>query len=244
MRIGQFLWHSFVPDLIDRNGVAFDLGANHGEFSEYLADHCRIVLAVEPNPAIPLSDLKANVQLRRCAVGWPGGDGRLRRTETDVFSGLIRGGAGSDSGLEDVDSIRVGVVTLADLCSFYDGSVISFVKMDIEGAELDVLSNERGEVLCNIKQLTVEFHDFLEPASLPRIKQVIERMEGLGFCALRFSFSTFGDVLFLNRRYVEVGAIRKAWWLFRFKMCRGANRRLRRLLRLQDDLPPGYALLQ
>ena len=244
MRVSQYLWHSFIPELFDRDGIALDLGANHGQFSEYLADKFKIVLAVEPNPEITYPSPGRNVELQRCAVGWPGGEARFCCREIDVSSGLLPGNRDSNPDSAGDASISVRVVTLSDLLAAYAGEAIAFVKMDVEGAELDIFLNEPAEVLGRIKQLTVEFHDFVDPASLPRIKQAIERMEGLGFAALRFSVSTYGDVLFLNRRYVAVGTLQEMWWLFRFKLCRGVLRRIRRTLGLEGRLPAGYAFLR
>lgn len=240
MRVSQFLWHSFIPALFDPDGTAIDLGANHGEFTEYLANNFKSVLALEPNPRISLGNLRKNVQLQRCAVGWPGGEANFQSSEVDVYSGLV---PREREGVPDSSGHVVRVITLSDLLGACESSVIAFVKMDVEGAELDILLNEPAEVLCRIKQLTVEFHDFLDPASLPRVKQAIARMEALGFLAMRFSVSTHGDVLFLNRRFVEVGILKHYWCLFRFMLCRGAYRRIRRTFGAEGSPPAGYAFL-
>jgi len=240
MRVSQYLWHSFIPALFDPDGMAIDLGANHGEFTAYLARNFKSVLAIEPNPQIVFGSPGKNVQFRRCAVGWPGGEANFHASETDAYSGLVPPERRLVPGSSDYS---VSVVTLSELVADWPDAAISFVKMDVEGAELDILLNEPAQVLHRIKQLTVEFHDFLDPASSPRIKQALARMESLGFIAIRFSISTYGDVLFLNRRYVAVGRLEVLWWLFRFKLCRGAYRRILRTLRLEGSPPAGYAFI-
>jgi hypothetical protein len=71
--------------------------------------------------------------------------------------------------------------------------------MDIEGAELDVLSDCTDEELTKIKQITIEFHDFLYPEQRPVVIAVFERLRRLGFIPMRFSMDN-SDALFLNSR--------------------------------------------
>ncbi len=244
MRVSQYLWHSFVPDLFDRDGIAFDLGANHGEFSAYLSQNFRSVIAVEPNPAISAAGSIGNIETRQLAVGWPGAESDFNCSDVDVYSSLVSRTKGDQPGRESGNTFKVRVATLSELVRTSRAEVISFVKMDVEGAELDILLNEPAETLCRIKQLSVEFHDFIDAASLPRIRQAIARLEELGFCVLRFSLFTYGDVLFLNRRYVQLGALKKAWWIFRYKIWRGVARRTRRTFNREGEPPPGYAFLR
>lgn len=244
MRVSQYMWHSFVPDLFDRDGIAFDLGANHGEFSEYLSQNFRTVIAVEPNPAISVAGSIRNIETRQLAVGWPGGESDFNCNDVDVYSRLLSRTKDKPPGPESGNSLKVRVATLSELVRTSGVEVISFVKMDVEGAELDILLNEPADTLCRIKQLSVEFHDFIDAASLPRIQQAIARLDALGFCVLRFSGFTYGDVLFLNRRYVQLSTVKKAWWIFRYKIWRGVSRRARRTFNREGEAPPGYAFLR
>jgi hypothetical protein len=63
-----------------------------------------------------------------------------------------------------------------------------------------VLRDALPGTLQKVAQLTVEFHDFLDGASRPAIRSVIKKMRGPRTLVIRFSWHTYGDVLFVNRR--------------------------------------------
>ena len=242
MRISQYLLHSFAPKLFDGSGAAYDLGANHGEFGSYLAGKFKKVICVEPNPQLDLSGLKPNVQVERCAIGWPSSQAWFRVSDVDVYSSLTGESAKPDTGGDDM--VRVDVRTLAELFNDQPAGPIDFVKMDIEGAELDVLLGEQADVLTRIKQLTVEFHDFIDPTTTPRVLAAIARMKSLGFAFLRFSVTNNGDVLFLNTRHVKIGPLGRFWMMLRFCWLRGLWRRMGRILRPKAAIPGGYIFLE
>lgn len=242
MRISQFLYHSFAPELFDKRGVAYDLGANHGGFTEYLAGQFQTVVCVEPNPRFKLEELADNLQVMRCAVGWPSAQAWLRLDDVHVYSSLTEA-AGKDVPEAD-KTVQVDVVTLAELFSRAGSEVVEFVKMDIEGSELDVLLNEEADVLRRIKQITVEFHDFIDAASLPRVLAALERMRGLGFEVFRFSITNHGDVLFLNSRHVRIGKLERLWIMLCYGWLRGLRRKLFRLLWPKSDPPGAYTFLK
>ena len=77
--------------------------------------------------------------------------------------------------------ISVEMITLARLFELLGTDRVDLLKVDIEGAEWDVLSTLTPAVAQRIDQITVEFHDFMDPAERPRTEQCIARLEGLGF---------------------------------------------------------------
>ena len=86
---------------------------------------------------------------------------------------------------------------------------VDVLKLDIEGAELDVLESIPDSLLRKIDQITVEFHDFIPGyATLNRIEQTRGRLEASGFLCCVVSLRTFGDVLFVDRGRFELG---RAW---------------------------------
>jgi len=71
--------------------------------------------------------------------------------------------------------------------------------MDIEGAEIAVFRGMSDELLKSIKQITVEFHDFIPEMNMEQdVLDIISRMKSLGFACIVFSRKTHFDVLFLN----------------------------------------------
>lgn len=196
-KVATYWSHSFIPELVRTDGVAFDFGANYGGFSRAIASYCGRVFAFEPDPTWRgRLDLPANVTLFEKAVAAKRGTIRLYVNTTTCSSLHYADGRHT---LADVDAI-----TLADALSLHPAGVIDLVKLDIEGEEVPVLEGAADELLQRIAQLTVEFHDFLDPASQPAIRRVITRMERLGFLVMKMSWHSYGDVLLLNRNLINV----------------------------------------
>lgn len=151
--------------------VAVDCGANQGDVTAQLAASGAIVHAFEPDPynIAKLRDRFAGndrVHLHPVAVGATAGTVRLMRAadwdanpdRASVKSTVVAGGRSIDDG--------GGIaVELIDFPAFLRGlreahGRIAFLKMDIEGAELDLLGAMLRDRLFDDVQLTVaETHE-------------------------------------------------------------------------------------
>jgi FkbM family methyltransferase len=191
MKVESYWSHSFIPELIQPDGVIFDFGTNNGGFCELVAPLCQTVIGFEPDPYWKSRlSLPENVLVHRQAIA--------------AKRGLVRFGVNQekcssihyfDAGARMVD---VEAITLADAIALSPTERIELIKMDIEGEEVAVLQEASPELLQRVSQLTVEFHDFLDKDSVPAIRAVIKKMKGLGFLAVKFSWHTYGDLLFVN----------------------------------------------
>jgi FkbM family methyltransferase len=159
-----------VLSMLRPGDVAVDCGANQGDVTGPLAETGAIVHAFEPDP-YNLAKLTerftgvANVHLHAAAVGVQAGSVRLMRAANwdanpdlaSVKSTVVAGGQNIAEGGIDVPMI--------DFPAFLRGLVavhgrVAFVKMDIEGAELDLLDAMHGQGLFDHIQLTVaETHE-------------------------------------------------------------------------------------
>ncbi len=223
-KVATYWSHSFIPELVRTDGVAFDFGANYGGFSCAIASCCGRVFAFEPDPTWRgRLDLPANVTLFEKAVAAKRGTIRLFVNSTTCSSLHYADGRHT---LADVDAI-----TLADALSLHPAGVIDLVKLDIEGEELPVLEGAADELLQRIAQLTVEFHDFLDPASRPAIRRVIARMERLGFLVLKMSWRSYGDVLLLNRNLINVPFLSRLYLSYAHRYGAGLARMAKRAFR-------------
>lgn len=212
--------HSFVKDLLGETPVVLDCGANHGAFSGELArNHRARVYGFEPDPRLfPRLPNVANVSFFNLAVSGTEGDLILNLGEGNCSSARFSEGAGQTS-------VTVGATTLDAFCNEKALRAIDLLKVDIEGAEIDVLERLPQGFLAATGQITVEFHDFLDASELPRIRRVIRRMRESGFYFIRFSYHDYSDCLFVNTGLHPLGARRKAGLLWE-KYYRGVMRKL------------------
>lgn len=160
-----------ILSMLEPGDVVIDCGANLGAVSGPLADTGATVHAFEPDPYTfgRLSETlagRSNVILHNAAVGATAGTLQLMRDadwEKDpdgasVRSTLIAGG-------RKIDTANAIDVEVIDFPAFVKSLVkkhkkIAFLKMDIEGAELDVLEAMEGQGLFDKITLTVaETHE-------------------------------------------------------------------------------------
>jgi hypothetical protein len=135
----------------------------------------------------------------------------------------------ASSGLTpDGERIEVEVTTLAELMRVHGLDRVDLVKIDIEGAEIELLAGLDLDVLARIDQMTVEFHDFIRPSERSRVAEVVARIRDSGFYAVNFGRRHFTDVMFLNREAFDVDLALRAR-LIAAKYARGARRMLGRL---------------
>ena len=138
------------------NPIILDCGANVGTSVLYFKKLFpnAIVHAYEPDPNI-FKILEHNVKINKLKG--------VELYEAAVWKeagSLNFGSEGSDSGSFRTDAskiISVKTIRLKDVIGSFDH--IDFLKIDIEGAEVEVLKDCQ-EMLANVKHLFVEFHSF------------------------------------------------------------------------------------
>jgi FkbM family methyltransferase len=72
----------------------------------------------------------------------------------------------------------VSCITLAEALDFCDGRDIELLKIDAEGAELEIVENADSKTLSTIQRLALEYHEKLRPRSRERL---ISHLELNGF---------------------------------------------------------------
>ena len=154
--------------------VIFDCGANVGTscaYFKYRYPQSRIV-AFEPNPKIA-EYLKTNIK-----------NNSLKNIEV-INKAVWTNDKGIELGMEDADAssiffeknkMKVESVRLKDYLEKEE--VVDMLKMDIEGAEIEVLKDCR-ESLTNVKNIFVEFHSYRNKPQ--RLSEVIDVLETAGF---------------------------------------------------------------
>lgn len=192
----EFGWHAIVDrlhehpyfDVFGEAPVIVDLGASQGAFArDALArfPHARMVL-VEANPELAAAltgtfGEDTGVQVLHAAVGGRSQDQVDFYISTEPTASSLEKGLGLAHGLERGGApVRVPMVTVSEVMTRCGLSRIDLLKMDVEGAELDVIAAFGGE-LAAIGQMTVEFHEFLDPALHARVMDAIDTLCRAGF---------------------------------------------------------------
>ncbi len=223
-RVQRLAGHSFLARGLDRGTLVIDGGANLGAFALPLSQRypCRL-LCVEPVPALADSLAAAGLEVARVALAASGGPVHLR-----LYGGTC---ASLDAGPRDdqVGEIEVTAVTLVTLLAGQDAARIALLKLDIEGPESALLLATPPALLRRIGQITVEFHDFLDPRLGPAVASAIEHLRGLDFEVFRFSRDN-SDLLFVNRSLLPLGPLARFYLRYPYRLTRGLLRRLSRRL--------------
>jgi len=161
-----------------------DLGANIGLASIWFSNRIQpdptqsnrsaFLLAVEPvpeNAAVAELNFRDNHilgQVVRAAVGQHAGDAWFEARAESNLGRLVNEGANQAG-------IRVPVVGIRDLLDRFTEGRVDLVKMDIEGAEEDLLGRDT-DWLARVRALMVEWHDDRADS-----RPLIRNVEAAGF---------------------------------------------------------------
>ena len=176
----------FVRKYLKPGMNVMDIGAHHGLYT-VLASKCvglkGKVIAFEPS-ARERKHLRRNLRLNNCsnvevesyALGG-------KRTTAEIY--LVDGGEDGCNSLRapivkgTTRRVPVEVVTLDDITAKNDRSAIDFIKLDVEGAELDVLRGG-AEILQNRPRpiLMVEVYDIRTGPWGYRAEEIVRYLAG------------------------------------------------------------------
>lgn len=161
--------------------IAIDCGANIGLFTRKMAATGATVYAFEPDPyafKVLRRDFSSipHVMIRDCAVGTSQKRVHLYRS-SEFSSDPLKSTISSSLfySKQNMDTKSPIIVDQIDLCSFIAGmqSSIHIIKMDIEGAEVEIIEKliETG-LIHKIRSMFVETHE-------KQIPELTERMEAI-----------------------------------------------------------------
>lgn len=225
MKLVNVCGHSFVRDLLGNNAVILDCGANHGDFSRWVAENCNTTVhGFETDPRLfPKLPSLPNVYFYPVAVSGTGNPLTLRLGEVRCSSVCF-------AETPNQNATVVKSVKLDEFCQDNSISWVDLIKLDVEGTEIEILRNLPREFLEKVGQITVEFHDFIQKADESRIRNVISKMSKSGFFCVKFSHHDYSDVLCINTKIYSI-----AWWqilyIYILKYSKGLLRVMRRKLR-------------
>ena len=210
MRLASVRGHHIWPAPLTKDSVVVDAGAHRGEFSVEIIRRfgCQCHL-VEANPRLVETLIVARAKsITTAALGARDGRGMLHVSENPEATGLFDAGSATTS-------VEVETISLATLMQRRGITEIDILKLDIEGAEFDLIASTPDQILQRINQITVEFHDF-KPAFRGRglFENARARLQLMGFDCCNMAFRTHGDVLFLNRARLRLVATQRIYFQF------------------------------
>jgi FkbM family methyltransferase len=171
-------------------GVMVDLGANIGMVTlDWMSRLNRVTIhAYEPYPRtfetlaanVAANDLSKRIRIYNEAVSGRAGTLVLHASGGSMLTSAYRNCAH----LSESVQVQVEAVTLDQVVARCAGrGPISLIKMDVEGAEADVMEAASKQSLEEVRQFVLEYHDHLCPNARSRCESVLT---GAGFyCQVR-----------------------------------------------------------
>ena len=175
------------------------MGANYGLFTKAITARfgCRCI-AVEPSPepfaAIAETPLISKLQ---AAAASKSGTVPFHIATDSVFSSLYPTSS-------VVRVIEVRAFSLPDLFDLIEVRPLDLLKMDIEGAEIELLNTCSPSILRQIRQISVEFHDHCDLTPASEVSSTLAHLHKLGFFSVRMSRHGHHDTWLINRNLCDI----------------------------------------
>jgi FkbM family methyltransferase len=171
--------HTFFDDLLNDEIVIVDLGACRGEFVNEMNNLFKIKKAVlvEANPTnFKTLENKENYILYNKAISDKSGD-------TIEFYEDTNSPYNGSKFFNYFNGVKheISTISLEDIIDENNLDYIDILKVDVEGSEYDIMPNISDEVYSKIKQITIEFHDFIDVNLKVKTENIINKLELLGF---------------------------------------------------------------
>ena len=221
--------HHFFATPICARSIVVDLGAHLGEFSTEISRRfgCRCYGA-EPHPGlysrISQSDQVSILNAAIASVDAPVEFNISAFAEANSLHALPRSG---------INSTTVSGITFRNFIAAWGIDHINLMKVDIEGAEIELFGTMSDDLLHRIDQITVEFHDFVPEFDLSaRVRATLDRLVGLGWLPIVFSRRDHSDVLLINRKNLSLSSSQLFYFSYLARYVEGMLRIIKRTVGL------------
>jgi FkbM family methyltransferase len=211
-RISEISEHSVYRPALT-TGWVLDAGTNKGRFVQAIGKQFPVsVMCLEANPRLARILKDQGFRVTECALGARDGVIQFNIGTNDEASS-VRLPLGSGAHLKVKDRLQVTMKSLPTIMDEESIRSFSCVKLDIEGAEIEVLTSLARTAGKMSPQWTVEFHDAddLKLCTRAEVDNAIRSMKSNGFSVLVRNWPDRTNVLFLDRPALSIGLVE---WLF------------------------------
>lgn len=173
-----------VPLLANQAKTSIDVGAAGGVFTAHMLAVSRDCLSFEPRPG-PAAELVRMAQalalplrVEFVALSDKPGKTRLRMLTADAGRSTIE----ADNQLDDPDgSPRVEIEVAVRRIDDYPLDALGFIKIDVEGHEVNVLNGAQQSFAKHQPNLLIEVEDRHKPEATRRVFEIMQRWGYSGF---------------------------------------------------------------
>lgn len=218
--------HHFYANLLNSNSIVVDLGSHLGEFSRETSNlfGCKCY-AVEALPSLYSKIIETPlIKKFNYAISLTNEFVKFGVTDNPEYNHIDKWSVSNV-----IETITVEGISLETFIQQQHIEAIDLLKVDIEGAEIDLFQSMDDDTISKIKQLTVEFHDFAFPIS-KEVEAIKIRLKSLGFTCIVFSRQNNGDVLFINEKYCNLPKLEYFYIRYLAKYVRGLSRIINRFI--------------
>ncbi|MCX6938687.1 MAG: FkbM family methyltransferase [Verrucomicrobia bacterium] len=220
--------HSFLINFIKNNAVVLDCGANRGQFSRWLINNGLFkIYGFEPDPRIfpNLNEIRGATFYKKAVSA---NNGQMNLCLNDGIDGT--GYYDHKRVNSTYESVVVNCINLDTIISENKINEVGLLKIDVEGAEIEIILNMSEKMRERVSQITVEFHDFIDKNEIPRIRKCIQSLKSSGFRVYRMSFFDYSDVLFINKSKINLNLHQRIYLRFIIKFGSGIKRIISRII--------------
>ncbi|MDB4902150.1 MAG: hypothetical protein JWQ63_1431 [Mucilaginibacter sp.] len=198
--------HYLINSKLNKNSIIVDLGANKGGFYSLMNEkHDCYCYAIEASELL-FNNLpkKKKIKSYHFAIGKNNGWVKFfisKNPEANSLQSEISETWGVSS------SIMVEEKTLDKFLA--DENVplpIDVLKIDVEGAEADIINSVSANTLSRIAQIPVEFHDFILTTEQynASMHEAINKLKSNHFLVLKLSAQDWRETLCINTKLVQL----------------------------------------
>ena len=160
--------------------VVLDIGANIGMFTLWLQSQAR---GIHVHCYEPARETRERLK-RNLAANHVERFGRVHPVAVTNVCSMVSLKRAESSGetslfphattLHGADEL-VSTITLAEAVALTGAASIDFLKIDVEGSEIEIVEGADAETWGKIERVAIEYHDLVRPGCRERVTRVLER---------------------------------------------------------------------